>query len=347
MKKKKKALGAAVAFVLAAVITFGAFSAYSFVQKEIGGSRGEKKQATVEITQYDYAYDVAIKLKDSGIIKNDTVWNYWMDKHYPDFAFTYGEFNFNSQMSYEQIAKKLETPDISHALVKVTVPEGFTVFEIAQRLEESKVCPADDFLAVCRDGSETLTKSYSFISDFPQNEYRAYLLEGFLFPATYDFAENTPGEDVASAMLKAFDDRYTDEIRSGCEKLNMSLYELITLASVVQEEALAADSARNIASVFINRLEINQMLQSDVTIFYANKLKEKGYSQAVLDAYNCYKCPALPAGPVCNPGLEMINAVIDYPETDYYYFFSDLKNEFHFAKTYPEFESLKQKYPWQ
>ena len=100
-------------------------------------------------------------------------------------------------------------------------------------------------------------------------------------------------------------------------------------------------------TVFINRLNIGQQLQSDVTIFYGNKLRENGFGTSVVESYNTYKCPALPSGPICNPGVENINAVVNHNDTGYYYFFSDLENKFHFAKVYKEFEKLKQKYPWQ
>lgn len=347
MSAKKSFKGIAAFLVVISILGCAAGFGYGYIQNDISGKRNSSQSAAIEITQYDYAYDVGMKLKNAGIIKSDTLWNYWMEKNHSGFAFVYGEFNFKSDMSYEDIANKLQNPDVSHALVKVTIPEGFNIYDIAARLEEARVCSKNDFLEFCKNGDDALNEQFPWISEFPENELRAYKLEGFLFPATYDFAENTNARDVAVSMLKAFDDRYTDEIREGCKKLNMSLYDMITLASVVQEEALTNDSAKNIASVFINRLGINQKLQSDVTIFYANKLKENGYSQEVLDAYNCYKCDALPAGPVCNPGLEIIDATINYSQTDYYYFFSDLQNEFHFAKTYNEFETLKAKYPWQ
>ena len=127
----------------------------------------------------------------------------------------------------------------------------------------------------------------------------------------------------------------------------MTLYELVTLASVVEKETLGDGVAQNIASVFINRLNIGQQLQSDVTIFYGNKLRENGFGTSVVESYNTYKCPALPSGPICNPGVENINAVVNHNDTGYYYFFSDLENKFHFAKDNKEFEKLKQKYPWQ
>ena len=128
----------------------------------------------------------------------------------------------------------------------------------------------------------------------------------------------------------------------------MTMYDLITLASVVQEEALGQSSAKNIASVFMNRLKKGSKLQSDVTYFYARDLRDDyGFSQKVYDAYYTYRCSGLPAGPISNSGSDIIDAVVNYPKTDYLYFFSDLQQEFHFAKDYDEFVALQKKYPWK
>ncbi len=89
------------------------------------------------------------------------------------------------------------------------------------------------------------------------------------------------------------------------------------------------------------------MLQCDVTYFYAKNLLDHGFSKAVYDSYYTYRCPALPSGPITNSGMDIIDAVINHPDTNYLFFFSDLKGEFHFASTGEEFEALKQKYPWQ
>lgn len=150
-------------------------------------------------------------------------------------------------------------------------------------------------------------------------------LKAFWFPATYDLPENSNAKDVVATMLETFDGKISDEWTDYCEKNGMTLYELVTLASVVEKETLGDGVAQNIASVFINRLNIGQQLQSDVTIFYGNKLRENGFGTSVVESYNTYKCPALPSGPICNPGVENINAVVNHNDTGYYYFFPTLK----------------------
>lgn len=342
-KKSKAPIIITIILVIAVLAAGGYF--YSLVQKDINGTDGTNTQYTLVIEKNDFEYEVGQKLYKNSIVIYDAVWTNWMDKHYPDFQYINGEYNLTSDMSYQQIAEKLQNPDISHKSVKVCIPEGYNVMEIADTLQENGVCSAADFLQVCKstDGFE-----YDFLKDIPDNDLIAYKLEGFLFPATYDLAENSDPHDVADTMLDAFDQRLSDEMYDFCDENNMTLFELITLASVVQEEALGNESAGNIASVFINRLNKGAKLQSDVTYFYAAKLRdEQGFSQEVYDAYYTYRCKGLPAGPITNSGTDIIKATINHPDTDYLYFFSDLQQQFHFAEDYDTFVAQQEQYPWK
>lgn len=345
MSKNKSRAGIALIIVLVLVLLgIGAYVGYTYVQSDVNGNRNTKTEYNLVIEKDDFAYQIGEKLKSNGVIKNDTIWNWWMDKHYPKFSYINGEYRITSSMSYEDIAKKLQNPDISHKSVSVCIPEGYTVFDIAETMEKNNICKKSDFLDACKNKNDY---DCEFLNDAYMSENVAYQLEGFLFPATYDLAENSKASDVVATMLETFDGKITDKWKSYCDENGMSLYELVTLASIVEKETLGDGVAENIASVFVNRLNIGQQLQSDVTIFYGNKLRENGFSDEVVASYNTYKCKALPSGPICNPGVDNINAVIEHNDTDYYYFFSDLENKFHFAKTYSEFETLKQKYPWQ
>lgn len=226
--------------------------------------------------------------------------------------------------------------EIQDTSVKVCIPEGYDIFKISSTLEENGICTADDFLKACNDISNY---DYSFIADIPTDTTLAYPLEGFLFPATYDFEKNTPAGDIVDTMLRAFADRITDEWRAYCSDNNMTMYELVTLASIVEKETLGEGVAPKIASVFINRLEKKQQLQSDVTIDYGNKLREAGFADEIVFSYNTYKCPALPSGPICNPGEANINAVINHEDTGYFYFFSYNNGaDFYFTDDYTDFQ---------
>lgn len=337
MAKKKSKLSSFVIAVLAVVLiaVVGLFG-YKYVTDEVDGNRRQKSGGTVHITSTSQ-YDVGQALFANEIINSDTIWDMWMNKHYPDFEYTQGEFELNAQMSYEEIAQKLKEPDVTHQSVSVCIPEGYDIFKISTTLEENGVCSAEDFLAACRDKSKY---DYSFIADIPNSSTIAYPLEGFLFPATYDFAENMQAYEVVDTMLGAFADRISSEWRAYCEQNNMTMYELVTLASVVEKETLGEGVAQKIASVFINRLGKGQQLQSDVTIDYGNKLREAGFADDVVTSYNTYKCAALPSGPICNPGVANIDAVVKHEDTEYFYFFSYNNGaDFYFTDDYNDFQA--------
>lgn len=343
MKSKIKVL--IISVVAVVLIVVAVVLGYNYVQDDINGLRGTDTAYTLEIEAKDFEYEIGQKLKNNGIIKSDIVWTNWMSKHYPDFVYINGEYNLHSYMTYEDIAEKLQNPDISHKSVKVVIPEGYNVMDIAKTLEENEICKAKDFLEACKSKKDY---DYDFLESIPNDPLIAYQLEGFLFPATYDLPQNSEPKDVAEYMLETFDYHYTDEMKEYCKKNNTTLFELVTLASVVQEEALGNKSAENIASVFVNRLEKGVKLQSDVTYFYGAKLRDEyGFSQEVYDAYYTYRCEGLPAGPITNSGDAIMKAVVNHPDTDYMYFFSDLQQDFHFAKTYEEFVALQEKYPWK
>lgn len=342
----KKGIKILICLLVIVALACGGVYVYSKINADINGTeKGESKEYTLIINADDFQYEVAKDLMNNGIVLDDSLWSNWMDKHYPDFTYINGEYYLNSKMSYEEIAQKLQNPDISHKTVSVCIPEGYNVFEIAKTLEDNGICSSNDFYKAV---STTDGYDYEWLSDFPvNNENIGFILEGFLFPATYDLGENIAATEVVDEMLNAFDLRYGDSIKDYCNKNNMSLYEFITLCSIVQEEALTADSAQNIASVLINRLNKGSKLQCDVTYYYAKKLLDYGFSKQVYDSYYTYRCQGLPSGPITNSGTDIINAVINHPNTNYLFFFSDLNGEFHFASTGEEFEKLKQQYPWK
>lgn len=347
MSNRKKSKLPLILFIILLVIVAGVVALYFYTQinNDILGKNQSDDTYTLIIEKKDFEYEVGQKLANNKIVCSDVVWTNWMSKHYPDFEYINGEYNMTASMSYEEIAAKLQNPDVSHKSVKVCIPEGTNAMQIADILEENGICKVADFLEVCKstDGFD-----YDFLETVPDSDLIAYKLEGFLFPATYDFAMNSEAKDIASQMLEAFDYRITDDMEQFCKDNDMTMYELITLASVVQEEALGQSSAKNIASVFMNRLKKGSKLQSDVTYYYARDLRDEyGFSQEVYDAYYTYRCSGLPAGPISNSGSDIVDAVVNYPKTDYLYFFSDLQQEFHFAKDYDEFVALQKKYPWK
>lgn len=334
-KKKNNAAKIVIAVLIIILVGVGAYFGYTFVSNDINGNEEYKTEYNLYISDGDTQYDVSQRLYSNGIVVNDSLWSNWMDRHYPDYEYCAGEFLLTNDMSYEEIAQKLQNPDVSHKSVSVCIPEGYNVFDIATALEENGICSGKDFLEACRSKDNY---DYSFISEIPESDTIAYELEGFLFPATYDFEENMDAGEVVDEMLAAFADRINDSWRSYCSENDMTLYELVTIASVVEKETLGEGVAQNIASVFINRLNSSQKLQSDVTIDYGNALRANGFDDSVVTSYNTYKCSALPSGPICNPGVANIDAVVNHTDTDYFYFFSYNNGaDFYFTDNYSDF----------
>ena len=328
-----------ISALLLILLAVAAYFGYNYVQNDINGSRNTNEEYNLVIEAEDFQYDVGQMLMQNGIIKNDTVWTMWMDKHYPDFKYINGEYLLNSAMSYEDIAAKLQDPDVSHTTVSVCIPEGYSVFRIADTLEENNICTADAFLNACKSCAPYI-EEYDFLQGVPSDSTVAYELEGFLFPATYDLSENSEPSDVINEMLSAFSNQISSKWTDYCTANNMSLYELITLASVVEKETLGEGVAEKISSVFINRLNASQQLQSDVTIDYGNKLREVGFDDKIVTSYNTYKCKALPSGPICNPGVANIDAVVNHAKTEYFYFFSYNNGaDFYFTDNYDDFQA--------
>lgn len=343
-RKRNKGIIVVLVIVLVLVVAgFAGYYAYGKISDDINGNNQDGTQYTLIIESSDFQYDVSQKLYSNGIVINDTLWSSWMDRHYPDFVYINGEYLLSADMSYEEIAQKLQSPDVSHTTIKVVIPEGYNVFDIAETLESNNICSSDAFLEACKS-KEEYESSFAFLKDFPESDTVAYQLEGFLFPATYDLGENSEADEVVSEMLEAFSVRIDSSWTDYCEKNNITLYELVTLASVVEKETLGQGVAQDIASVFVNRLNSSTQLQSDVTIDYGNALRANGFDDTVVSSYNTYKCSALPSGPICNPGINNIDAVVNHNDTDYMFFFSYNNGaDFYFTKSYEDFSSQWEK----
>lgn len=226
--------------------------------------------------------------------------------------------------------------------VTVTFPEGFTLVQIAQKLEENEVCDAKRFIEIGNDYSYLSTLDYSFISEIKNYDERAYILEGYIFPDTYEFYRGESEEKALSRFLNNTQRKLTAEYKERATELGYTLDEIITLASIVQKESYTDDSVKNVASVLHNRLKSPSFpkLQCDVTIHYVNDyITDSPYitaDEGFSEKYNTYKCEDLPIGAICNPGLEAIEAALYPAETSYYYFVTDSDWNYYYAETYEQ-----------
>ena len=225
--------------------------------------------------------------------------------------------------------------------VKVTFPEGFTAVQIAQRLEESDVCPASDFIRVVQSPGE-IADDFPFLAEINNPEERPFLLEGFIFPDTYEFYRGESAESVLKRFLKNTASKLSDEFTLRAGQLGYTLDQVIILASIIQKEVGLKEEMGKVSSVLHNRLDSPDFpkLQCDATINYIKRfVTDSEYltgNETDFDAlYNTYKCDGLSAGAICNPGLDAIQAAL-YPEKTDYYFFVTGNGNYYYAATYPE-----------
>lgn len=225
--------------------------------------------------------------------------------------------------------------------VRITFPEGYTALEIAEKLEKNKVCSAADFMKAAK--SRELAEQFGFFKDMKDEENRAFLLEGYIFPDTYEFYKGESAESAISRFLRNTQNKLTDEMKAKAEKLGYSMDEIITLASVVQAEAGIVKEMGKVSSVIHNRIKSPDygLLQCDVTINYVNEnIFESPYVSGdkarFSEHYNTYKKRGLPVGAICNPGLDAINAALNPEETDYFYFVTDKDWNYYYSSSYEE-----------
>ena len=230
----------------------------------------------------------------------------------------------------------------SYKTVTVTFKEGENLLDVAKKLEENGVCTASDFLFEFNK-----QQGYDFESKLKENKNAFYNMEGYFFPDTYNFYVGDTAYNITKTVREHFEKQINDKMYTRMKKLGLDLNEVMTLASIVQLESENSQEMPKVASVFLNRLndpDTFPMLQSDATKNYIkNVIKKQSDNQASIDHYtdyyDTYKCMGLPAGPICNPGLDAINAVLYPAETDYYYFCNNLKTgKSYYAKTLEEHE---------
>ncbi len=230
--------------------------------------------------------------------------------------------------------------------VTVTFPEGFTLVQIAERLQENNVCTAADFIELTNDRGYLKALTYSFLGGIDNPKKRPFILEGYIFPDTYEFYTGEGAEAALKRFLDNTETKLTDAYKTRAAELGYSMDEILTLASIIQEEAGEIQHMADVSSVLHNRLnnEAYGILQCDVTINYINDaVKDSPYINkrvsSVSKNYNTYKCYGLPLGPITNPGLHAIEAALYPADTNYYFFVTDALWNYYYAETYEEHQA--------
>lgn len=226
--------------------------------------------------------------------------------------------------------------------VKVTINEGDTLTQIFKKLDENGVA---DFDALMDTAQNYDYSYYPLVAAIPSDANRCFRLEGYLFPDTYEFYLNQKPQDAIGKFLRNGKARITDSMKSQAASLGYSMDEILTVASIIEKEGAKSSEVAKIAAVIYNRLEAGMKLQMDSSIYYIER-HVKPYISGDINRYNShyntYKCSALPAGPISNPGMRTINAALNPADVDYLYFCHDENANYYYAETFEEHqENLK------
>ena len=345
-KKKKSGFKAFFISLLIflGLISAGAYFGYQYVQSSLQPVDASSKQyVTVQIPEGANVQTIGSTLEKSGLIKHGVIFAFYAKyKNYSDLKSGY--YNLQKSMSTEDIIHELQKGGTAEAqepaLASLTIPEGYTIDQIAQAVGQlqgdfKEPLTAEVFLAKVQDDnfiSQEVAKYPSLLESLPTKESGVrYRLEGFLFPATYSIKESTTVESLIDEMLAAMDKTLAPHY-STIKSKNLTVNELLTIASLVEKEGAKTEDRKLIAGVFYNRLNLGMPLQSNIAILYAQgKLGQKisladdaGIDTSINSPYNVYTNLGLMPGPVDSPSLDAIESSINQTKSDNLYFVADV-----------------------
>ena len=270
---------------------------------------------------------IAAELKKAGVIRSEIVFLLWHEVH-PKPSLKAGEYLFEREARLPQVYERIARGDIYFHMV--TIPEGYTMFDIAKAMEDTGLGSAVDFLHI----AETHTQ---LISDLAPE---AKSLEGYLFPNTYQFTRTQSLEEMAAAMVHQF--RQVAQQIGLNAGVNSDVSRVVTMASIVEKETAAPEERPRVASVYYNRLAQRMALDADPSVIYAELLAGTYQGSlhhadlAVNSPYNTYRFPGLPPGPIGNPGRSSLEAALHPDSTNFLYFVSDGNGHHRFARSLEE-----------
>jgi UPF0755 protein len=266
---------------------------------------------------------IAAELKKAGVIRSELAFRLWHITH-PKPTLKAGEYVFERAATLPQVYERIARGDIYFHVV--TIPEGYTMFDIAKAMEDAGLGSAADFLRL----AETQTQLISELAPDAKS------LEGYLFPNTYQFTRTQSQEEMLATMVHQFR-QVAQQIG-----LNSDVQKTVTMASIVEKETAAPEERPRVASVYYNRLALGMALDADPSVIYAELLAGKYQGSlhhadlAVNSPYNTYRFPGLPPGPIGNPGRSALEAAMHPDITNFLYFVSDGNGHHRFARNLEE-----------
>jgi UPF0755 protein len=317
-----------IGFIIVIILAVAVFLWYKiYVPYDIGD-----ETISVMVQAEDSFAKVITELKTKGVVKDDYLFRQLSIITGVDRDLTPGRYDFSGRVSLKSVLQKFIDRNI--ATVKITIPEGLSARQIAGLLDRAGLVDSAAFGVLAYDSAFTVAR------------YELEGMEGFLFPETYRFWYGMSADMIIDVLFRQFRN-LTGEVLSPASPGRLSEKEIVTLASIIEAEALFADEMPAISSVYHNRLDRGMLLQADPTVIYAIGGLDRPlwYKDLSYDSpYNTYKHKGLPPGPINNPGLEAIKAAISPAETDYLYFVADGTGRHVFSRTLKEHNRAKKDY---
>lgn len=340
-----------MAIILLVVFTTVTLALGVYYKVNMAGTSNSDTKKIVNIEE-GTINDIAKTLKDNNLIKNVSIFKVYI-KLTNKSNLKAGTYELSENMGVEKIVKILEKgTKYNPNEISITFKEGINIRKIATLISENTNNSYDDVIKKASDETfiDTLINKYWFLTEDIKNKNIYYSLEGYLFPDTYKFNNReVTTEEIFTKMLDEMDkklSKYKDEIN----KSDLSVHEIITLASVVELEGAKATDRKGVAGVFYNRLASSAYptLGSDATTYYASKIDDWSYSLTYKELNDCKnkyntRCSSntgLPVGPICNPGIESIEATINPDKHEYYYFVADCNGKVYLTKNSTEHNNI-------
>ena len=353
---RKKGGAGKILLVVLLLLFLAAGAAVRFAYNEIHGNGAPgSTEVTVSIPQGSGVAAIANKLKEAGVIRSAYLFRWYVGEKGAAAKLQYGDFELTTGSSYDALISTLSQYAKAET-VRVTIPEGTTAIAIARKMEAAGLCTAEEFLKEANEGDFSAYTFWQYVPEDKDAPDRFMKCEGYLFPETYEFLKDDTVHNYVATFYAQFDAQFTKEMYAALKEQGMTLPELVTLASFVQEEAGNSQDS-NVAQVFRNRLaegspyprlqsNTSSHIQSDSDNNYLWNWVAPYYGgwddipENILAAYDTYSCTGLPAGPISNPGLAAIKAALepqpDEEAKDAYFFVTDLKGNYYYAHTLAE-----------
>lgn len=339
---------------LLVIVLVGGFFTWNYIKGETQPvDTAQTELVSFEIEQGASVKEVSKALEEEGIIRNSKLFNFYL-KFKNVSGFKSGLYHVSKSMTLDEIIAELsgqgKDKDQDQNATKVLIREGEQLTDIAKEVEKSTKYSAEDFMAKVQDEDflRYLVQKFPKLLTQSYNGYQVkYVLEGYLFPATYDMNDSKTLQMLITEMVAKTDEvmsKYYDKILAS----DYTLQEIMALASLIEKEGTKLEDRKKISSVFHNRIKENMKLQTDVSVQYALGEHKEALSLSDLEVdspYNLYQNYGVGPGPYNSPSEDAIVAALEPEKTDYLYFLADIKTkEIYYAKTYEEHLELKAKY---